>query len=107
MRAAIVTLLTSALISCTSMTDQGAKVRVVGPSEVQGYQFVGQVTGSAPFGGLVRTATYESAMNQLLNNAAALGATRVVLTQGERGPRFWTFEQNIRADAYRAPDTAH
>ena len=102
----VVALVALALTSCTTLNERGTRVQVVTRSEVKDYQFVGTVTGSAPFGGLVRTISYEAALNELLNNAGALGASRVVLTEGQRGPRWWTFEQNLRADAYKAPDTA-
>jgi hypothetical protein len=90
-----------ALSACaTGMTERASRVRIVQPAMVQGYEFLGQVTGNSPLSGVARTAGYENALAELLDNAAALGATHVVLT-GDRGPRYWTVSQNLRGEAFR------
>lgn len=86
------------LASCaTGITDGAAKVRIVQTGDVAGYSFVGNVMGTSSLDGLARRTGYENALDELLDNAAALGATHVVLTNN-RGPAFWG-GQTVRGEA--------
>ncbi|TWT13686.1 DUF4156 domain-containing protein [Reyranella sp. CPCC 100927] len=87
--------------ACTTpMTPAGMQVRFAKKEEVAGCTFLGQVTGTSTQAGVQRSQGYENATNDLLNNAGALGATHVVMTDN-RGPRYWSFGQNVRGDAMR------
>lgn len=66
----------------TTLTNKGAYVRVTNQSEeVQNCKYLGQVSASSSWGGFAATGIgFESAMNELKNKAAEMGAN-VLLTQ--------------------------
>jgi Domain of unknown function (DUF4156) len=66
----------------TTLSNKGALVRVTNQSEeVQNCKHLGQITSSSSWGGFAATGVgFESAMNELKNKAAAMGAN-VLLTQ--------------------------
>jgi len=66
----------------TTLSNKGALVRVTNRSEeVQNCKYLGQITSSSDLGGFAATGDgFESAMNELKNKAAAMGAN-VILTQ--------------------------
>jgi len=71
------------VFSCaTTLTNKGAFVRVTNQSEeVKNCKYLGQVTSSSSWGGFAATGIgFESAMNELKNKAAEMGAN-VLLTQ--------------------------
>lgn len=66
----------------TTLTNKGAFVRVTNqPEEVKNCRYLGQITSSSSWGGFAATGLgFESAMNELKNKAAEMGAD-VLLTQ--------------------------
>ena len=66
----------------TTLSNKGAFVRVTNQSEeVQNCKYLGQVSASSSWGGFAATGIgFESAMNELKNKAAEMGAN-VLLTQ--------------------------
>ncbi|TXL77515.1 DUF4156 domain-containing protein [Vineibacter terrae] len=84
----------------TSLSEAGARVQIVGPDQVADYQYVGQVMGSSIQAGVARNQGYMNAVNELLEQAAAMGATHVVLTFNP-GPAYWTWSQTVRGEAFR------
>ena len=76
-------LFTAALSGCaTTLSNKGALVRVTSQSEaVKVCKYLGQVSSSSSWGGFAATGVgFESAMNELKNKAADMGAN-VLLTQ--------------------------
>lgn len=74
---------TIALSSCaTALSNKGAIVRVTSQSEqVKTCKYLGQVSSSSSWGGFAATGIgFESAMNELKNKAADMGAN-ILLTQ--------------------------
>jgi len=66
----------------TTLSNKGLLVRVTSQSdEVKGCKYLGQVSSSSSWGGFAATGVgFESAMNELKNKSADLGAN-VLLTQ--------------------------
>ncbi len=66
----------------THLSSKGASVRITSHfEEVKGCKYLGQVVSSSHWGGSLATGVaFDSAMNQLKNKAAAMGAN-VLLTQ--------------------------
>ena len=66
----------------TTLSNKGALVRVTNQSEdVRSCKYLGQVSSSSSWGGFAATGVgFESAMNELKNKAADMGAN-VLLTQ--------------------------
>lgn len=53
---------------CASMNEQGRMVETVGPEQVRGMTFVGNVSTAAPLAGVAfQHASYQGAMNAALN----------------------------------------
>ena len=77
-------------------------VRPATRDEVKGYKFLGVVQGSSMMSGVLRHSGYENAINEMLEKAAAKGATHVVLDPKSE-PHYWTTNQYVRGEAYRAP----
>ena len=75
-------------------------VRVISKDEVAGYHFLGIVMGTSWLGGLQKGRGYSNATNELLDRAAARGATHVVLDPANR--EHFSGGQVIRGEAYRA-----
>lgn len=89
------------LTGCAAMTDGGRRVETVSASTVQGMEFVGNVATSSPLAGVgFQHVSYQNAMNKALNQAAAMGATHLVLEEGTSS-RFWGVNQSVRGKAYR------
>ncbi len=88
----------------TPMSDRAAKVRIVhAASDVRGYTFLGQVVGSSVLTGVMRHQGVENAVNEVLEKAAAMGATHVLMPETKAS--YWTASENVRAEAYQAPNT--
>lgn len=86
---------------CASMNEQGRMVETVGPEQVRGMTFVGNVSTAAPLAGVAfQHASYQGAMNAALNETARLGGTHLVLDEGTSS-RFWGTHQSVRGKAYR------
>lgn len=83
-------------------TPRAAMVRQANREEVRAGTFLGSVQGSSVLSGIYRQAGFENARNQMLDRAAALGATHVV-PDPEARPHYWTAAQFIRGEAYRLP----
>ena len=66
----------------TTLSNKGALVRITNQlEEVKNCKYLGQVTSSSSWGGFAATGVaFESAMNELKNKAAEMGAN-VLLTQ--------------------------
>ncbi len=92
------------LAACaTPLSDRAAKVRIVhSTEEVKGYTFLGQVVGSSAMTGVMRHQGMENAVNEVLDKAAAMGATHVLMP--DKKASYWTFSENVRGEAYKAPD---
>jgi hypothetical protein len=89
------------MTACASMTDSGRLVETVSAREVYGMEFVGNVATSSPLAGVAfQHVSYQNAMNKALNQAAAMGATHLVLDEGTSS-RFWGVNQSVRGKAYR------
>jgi hypothetical protein len=91
-----------ALAACET-TDPGQRaqpVRIVMAQDVRGATPVGQVYGSSSLTGLSRSQGYNEALAEVVEKAAALGATDVVLHHTPR-PSYWSTTTTIRGDAYR------
>lgn len=83
------------------MTPAAKQVETVPASAVAGMRFVGNVATSSPLAGVgFQHVSYENAMNKALNDAAAMGATHLVLDEGTSS-RFWGVNQTVRGRAYR------
>jgi hypothetical protein len=88
--------------SCaTDLTPQASRVRIIPQAEAAGLEFVGQVTGTSQLAGLGRHQGKQNAVNDMLEKAAALGATHVVMTHDPRAA-YWSMGQSVRGDAFRA-----
>jgi len=66
----------------TSLSTKGASIRITSqPEDVKGCEYLGQLTSSSSWGGFAATGLgFESAMNELKNKAAQMGAN-TLLTQ--------------------------
>lgn len=87
----------------TTMTQRASMVRLATPEDVKTFKFLGRVQGSSSLTGVSRQTGYANAKNELLDNAAALGATHVVMI-GDKGPVYWTFSQRLEGEAYASPE---
>lgn len=76
---------------------------MVPASAVAGFVHLGQVAGTSLQTGIGKDAGYANARNELLDNAAALGATHVVLTDDRGAGRYWALSQQLHGEAYRQP----
>ncbi|HEX2886086.1 hypothetical protein [Vineibacter terrae] len=85
----------------TDLGEAGARVMIVGPDEVAGYEYLGPVAGSSMQAGVMAVQGFHNALNEMLDEAGAKGATHVVLTFNP-GPVYWTWHQRVRGDAYKA-----
>jgi hypothetical protein len=86
----------------TQLSSRAAMVRVVNArEEVRGYKFLGTVTGSSLMTGVMQQAGFESAMNEVLEKAARLGATHVYIDPKYESS-YWTTSEHVRGEAYRA-----
>lgn len=70
--------LASSLLACSTPSPQARVVTDADQAMVQSCRFVGTVNGSSGWGGLVASAGMQNAQNEARENAAALGANRVV-----------------------------
>lgn len=88
------------LLSCaTAPSPQASRVREASAGQVQGCEFLGNVRGSSGLSGIFREAGYNNALNDLMENAAKLGATHVVVQH--KDPSYWSSGQYLRGEAYR------
>ena len=88
------------------MTPEGSKIKVSTKDEVKGFEYLGIVEGSSSMTGVARDTGFRSALNEVMNKAAKLGATNIVLDEKSES-KYWTTSENVRAEAYRnkAPGT--
>lgn len=101
MRKASFLLVAVVLAGCSApMSQRAAMVRMTNAETVKDCAFLGQATGSSTLTGIARHSGYQNAINELLDRAAGMGASHVVLSPNSR-PAYWTFEQNVMAEAYR------
>jgi hypothetical protein len=84
----------------TSMSERASRVQVISKEEANDYQFVANVSGSSTLTGVARHTGYQNAMNEVLDNAAKVGAQFVVLDP-DSAPSYWTTSEVIRATAYK------
>lgn len=67
------------LVGCaTAPSPQAMAVRDADAKMVEGCQYLGDVTGTSGFGGLVASVGTKNAQNEARDQAAGLGATHVV-----------------------------
>ena len=85
-----------ALSACTTTS----KVAVVRREDVKGFQSLGSVRSTVPFGGLFKNLTYTAALNKALDQAEKMGATHFVLDE-ESGPTFIALSETARGTAYK------
>jgi|SRR5215831_12428157 len=86
----------------TTLSPRAAMVRVVNNrEEVRGYKFLGTVTGSSVMTGVMKEAGFESALNEILEKAARLGATHVYIDPKYEA-HYWATSQHVRGETYRA-----
>jgi hypothetical protein len=64
--------------------------------------FLGNVSGSSMLTGKLKESGYSKAVEEMLENAAALGATHAVLDPQSK-PQYWTTSEVVRANAFRCP----
>lgn len=76
-------------------------VKVSGAEEVKSYKYLGVVESSSPLTGVARESGYRNALNDVMNKAADLGATHIVLDERSK-PRYWTTSIIVRAEAYQS-----
>ena len=90
-----------ALASCaTQPTARASMVRVASKEHVAGYRFLGVVMGTSWLYGLQKGKGYSNALNELLEAAAARGATHIVFDPANR--EHFGGGQVVRGEAYRA-----
>ncbi len=83
-----------------NLTPQASKVEIISEERAQNYEFIGYVRGTSLWTGVARDKGYENAVNEMLNNAASIGANYVVIISGK--PTYWTTKQIVTGKAYRA-----
>jgi hypothetical protein len=91
-----------ALAACGT-TDPGQPVqpvRIAMAQDVRGATPIGQVYGSSSLTALSRSQGYNAALAEVVEKAAAMGATDVVLHHTPQ-PSYWSASTTIRGDAYR------
>ena len=90
-----------ALAACAADPGQPVQpVRIAMAQDVRGAAPLGQVWGSSSLTALSRNQGYNEALAEVVEKAAAMGATDVVLHHTPR-PSYWSATTTIRGDAYR------
>ncbi|KAF1371383.1 hypothetical protein [Yokenella regensburgei] len=84
----------------TSMSERASHVQVISQDAAKQYEFVANVSGSSTLTGVARHTGYQNAMNELLDNAAKIGAQFVVIDPAS-APSYWTTSEVIRATAFK------
>ena len=96
------TCLALSLASCVPLKPDGRHVELA-EKQPPNSQFVGRVGKNMAGAGLLfYQSSYQAAVNGALNDAAAMGATHLVLDPNSRDPRFWGFSQHVQGNAYKA-----
>ena len=84
----------------TTMSQQASKIQIISIQDAKELHFIANVQGSSTLTGVARKTGYQNALNEVLENAAELGAKYVVLAHNS-GPAYWVTSQEIMAAAYK------
>ena len=98
-------LLASVMIAAcaTTLSTKGARIELISQERVtDGCTFLGAVTGSSKVTGIGRHIGFNNAVNEMLEDAADIGATQVVLDPTSEA-NYWTTNELARGKAYRCP----
>lgn len=97
----LATILVLILTGCaTALSERASQIQVITPDDAENCQFIANVSASSNLTGLARHTGYQSAMNEVLDRAAAAGATSVVLDPHSE-PSYWTTSEIVRGVAYK------
>ena len=100
MRVFLVALILSLSACATAMSERASHVQVISAEDAKQHEFVCQLASSSSLTGIARSAGYQNALNDVLDQAAAKGAQFIVLDAGS-GPSYWTTSEVVRASAYK------
>ena len=92
------TLAAFVLTACSTISP----VKLSTSDEVKGYASLGTISSTSPFGGLFKSASYQAAVSGVLDKAAMMGATDVVLDPNSE-PVFLAVCETARGVAYKRP----
>ncbi len=82
------------------MSERASRVQIINQEQANQYQFVANVTGSSTLTGVARHTGYQNAINEVLDNAAEIGAQYVVIDPSSAAS-YWTTSEVVRATAYK------
>ena len=100
-RSVFFTVLLVLLSGCaTTMSQEASKIQIISIQDAKELHFIANVQGSSTLTGMARKTGYQNALNEVLENAAELGAKYVVLAPNS-GPAYWVTSQEIMAAAYK------
>lgn len=89
------------LLGCaTTPSERASHVQIISPEDAKQYDFVARVQASSSLTGVSRDIGYQNALNAVLDQAAAKGASFIVLDENSKA-KYWTSKEIVSASAYK------